>query len=178
MSNINNEYSVADNDLEKGGKDFEVFWLRPKKMANREAVLRMRINERWGGWKLKDGLVKSLGLEVGDTINTEVSVLNGPGLIEDADDTDLFASGAGADWLLDNDVGMGSIIDAKVRFVYAKAPVGGLEGRDIWKVSLVFIEGYTIVEERCAEDEEDNCINIPSIKLPTSLDLSSLLEES
>ena len=129
-----------------------------------------------GGWKLKDGLVKSLGLEIGDTINTEVSVLNGPGLIENADDTDLFASGGGADWLLDNDVGMGSIIDAKVRFVYAKAPVGGIEGRDIWKLSLVFVEGYAIIEERCADDEENDSINPPSIKLPTHLYISSLLE--
>lgn len=176
MSNTHNERSVTDKNLEKGGKDFEVFWLRPKKMSNKEAILRLHINKRWGGWKLKDGLVESLGLEIGDTINTEVSVLNGPGLIENADDTDLFASGVGADWLLDNDVGMGSIIDAKVRFVYAKAPVGGIEGRDIWKLSLVFVEGYAIIEGRCANDEENDFINSPSIKLPTHLNLSSLLE--
>ena len=144
MSNTHNERSVTDKNLEKGGKDFEVFWLRPKKMTNKEAILRLHINKRWGGWKLKDGLVESLGV--------------------------------GADWLLDNDVGMGSIIDAKVRFVYAKAPVGGIEGRDIWKLSLVFVEGYAIIEERCADDEENDSINLPSIKLPTHLDLSSLLE--
>ena len=153
MSNTPNEYDVTNRDLEKGGKDFEVFWLRPKKMANTEAVLRMKINRRWCGWKLKDGLVRSLGLEVGDTINTEVSILNRPGLVEDADDTDLFASGTGADWLLDNNVGFGSIIDAKVKFVYAKAPVGGLEGRDIWKLSLVFIEGYGIIKEGSSPDK-------------------------
>lgn len=153
MSNTPNEYDATNIDLEKGGKDFEVFWLRPKKMANTEAVLRMKINKRWGGWKLKDGLVNSLGLEIGDTINTEVSILNRPGLAEDADDTDLFASGTGADWLLDNNVGLGSIIDAKVKFVYAKAPVGGLEGRDIWKLSLVFIEGYGIIREKSSRDK-------------------------
>lgn len=161
MNKMSNEYSVTNSDLVKGGKDFEVFWLRPKKMANTEAILKMRVNQPWGGWKLKDGLVESLGLEVGDTINTEVTVLNGPGLIENADDTDLFASGAGADWLLDNDIGQGSIFEAKVKFVYAKAPVGGLAGRDVWKLSLVFIEGYGINRGRYTQDEQGDSIESP-----------------
>lgn len=170
MNSNPNEHVVNEEDLERGGKDFEVFWLRPKKMAGKEALVRMEINKRWSGWKLKDGLVKSLGLEIGDTINTEVSILNGPGLIDDADDTDLFASGLGADWLLDNNVGLGSVIDAKVKFVYSRAPVGGLEGRPVWKLSLVFIEGYRIVKERSSKDESDN-----SVELTRNLDFSSLL---
>lgn len=152
MDKANLEHTVDDQELKKGARDFEIFWLRPKKMNLHETVLRMKINKRWGGWKLKDGLVNSLGLEVGDTINTEVSILNGPGLIDNADDTDLFASGEGADWLLDNNVGYGAIIDAKVRFVYAQAPVGGLDGKDVWKISLVFVEGYNIVRERFIKD--------------------------
>lgn len=154
MDNQNNKETVDIAELEKGAKDFEVFWLRPKKMANNEAVLRMQINKGWGGWKLKDGLVRSLGLAVGDTINTEVSILNAPGLIEDADDTDLFASGEGADWLLENNVGNGSVIDAKVKFIYAKAPVGGLDGREVMKISLVFVEGYCVVKERYTKGEQ------------------------
>lgn len=53
MSNTHNERSVTDKNLEKGGKDFEVFWLRPKKMTNKEAILRLHISsniaKRWGG---------------------------------------------------------------------------------------------------------------------------------
>lgn len=156
MSNSNVDRIVDITTLNKGARDFEVFWLRPKKMANQEAILRMKINTRWGGWKLKDGLVESLGLVVGDTINTEVRVLNASGLISEADNTDLFADGEGADWLLDNDVGLGSVIDAKVRFVYAEAPVGGLEGRTIWKISLVFVEGYNVVEKRSEPPKSSN----------------------
>ena len=81
MSIQDAERLIPIEDLEKGARDFEVFWLRPQKMANKEVILRMEIKTRWGGWKLKDGLVKSLGLVVGDTINTEVSVLNAPGLM-------------------------------------------------------------------------------------------------
>lgn len=164
------EYTIpTDADLERGGKDFEVFWLRPIKMANNEATIRMQINTHWGGWKLKEGLVNSLGLQVGDTINAEISVLKRPGLIDDSDDVDLFASGVGADWLLDNNVGAGSIIDAKVKFVYAPAPVGGLEGREIWKLSLVLIEGYQIVKERNPDDVHTPSSAAPSINLSDHL---------
>lgn len=172
MSNQYVERPIPVEELEKGAKDFEVFWLRPQKMANKEVILRMEIKQRWGGWKLKDGLVKSLGLEIGDTINTEVRVLNAPGLIDDEEDTDLFACGAGADWLLDNDIGLGSVIDAKVKFVYGKAPVGGLEGKEVWKISLVFVEGYHIEKERDLNFEHDNIGGIPSLAA-----LKKLLEE-
>ena len=145
---------IGNEELGKAAKEFEIFWLRPKKMHLHETVLRMKINKRWGGWKLKDELVESLGLEIGDTINTEVSILEAPGLIDDTDDTDLFASGDGADWLLENDIGRGSIIDAKVRFVYAQAPVGGRDGRFIWKISLVLVEGYNVVRGRAEDTEE------------------------
>lgn len=170
MSNNSREYILHEDDLKKGGKDFEVFWLRPKKMANKESIIRMKINKRWGGWKLKDELVRSLGLEIGDTISTEVSVLDGPGLIDDGNDTDLFASGTGADWLLDNNIGLGSVIDAKVKFVYAKAPVGGIEGREVWKISLVFVEGYRIIKERCLKDEEVDADKLlRGLRLPSAL---------
>ena len=156
MDNIVNEKFMNDKELENGAKQFEMFWLRPKKMANKESVLRMKLNTKWGGWRLKDELVTSLGLEVGDTINSEVSVLNAPGLIDETGKTDLFASGKGADWLLENNIGQGSIIDAKVRFVYAKAPVGGRDGKEVWKLSLVFVEGYNIVKERTLENEQND----------------------
>ncbi len=149
-SQFNDQFS--EDERKAGAKAFEEFWLRPNKKADSIEKVRMMITKKWNGWKLKDELVNSLGLVVGDTINTEVSVLDGPGLIEQEDDTDLFASGEGADWLLENNIGLGSIIDAEVKFVYSRAPVGGLNGREIWKLSLVFIKGYAIIRERIKED--------------------------
>ena len=113
----------------------------------------MKINKKWGGWKLKDEVVESVGLEVGDTINTEVSILCGPGLIADSGDTDLFASGKGADWLMENEVGKGSVIDAKVKLIYSPAPIGGVEGKVIWRLALVFLEGYEIIQKRIENEE-------------------------
>ena len=163
--------NIKEEDLKQGAKEFETFWIRPKKMTGREAILRIKVNKKWGGWKLKDELVTSLGLEVGDTINTEITVLEGPGLIDEMDTTDLFASGKGADWLLDNCVSKGSIIDAKVKFFYTSVPVGR-EDKVIWKVSLVFVEGYNIIKERDKQDELP-----PSTRSTTMEMLKSLLEQ-
>lgn len=154
MDTTVNNYSINDSDLENGAREFEVFCLRPKKMASKETVLRMKITQKWGGWRLKDELVVSMGLEVGDTINAEVYILNGPGLIKDEENIDLFASGEAADWLLENDVGYGSVIDAKVKFVYVKVPVGQ-NGKEVWTASLILLEGYNVIAPRSNDIDTD-----------------------
>ena len=147
------------------------FGFAPKKWQGERLCCELKLIRNGGGWKLKDELVTSLGLEVGDTINTEITVLEGPGLIDEMDTTDLFASGKGADWLLDNCVSKGSIIDAKVKFFYTSVPVGR-EDKVIWKVSLVFVEGYNIIKERDKQDELP-----PSTRSTTMEILKSLLEQ-
>ena len=127
---------IEEKALEEGGKLFELFWLRPKRYADQTAVMRLRINKKWDGWKLKDELVESLGLEIGDTISTEITPYFTNSIIDDDNDTDLFATAAAADWLLKNNVGIGSIIDCSVRFAYTKVPTG-LNERVVNKVSLV-----------------------------------------
>lgn len=165
------ENKIIDQSIiQAGAKNFEFFYLRPKKMANQEAILRMRINKSWSGWKLKDGLVKSLGLEIGDTINTEVTVLECSGLIDEADDVDLFADGDGANWLLENGARKHSTIVAKVKFLYSLAPVGGIEGRDVWKLSLVFIEGYEVNQDK----ENNQVLHMPNVSIR---DLQEILGE-
>lgn len=136
--------TTNQNDLHEGGKLFELFWLRPKKYTGKSVPIRLRINKKWGGWKVKDELIRSLNLEVGDTISTEITPLLTSGIIDDDNDTDLFASGSGADWLLENNVEVGTVIDCYVKFVYSKAPVG-LNGKSIYKISLVFEKGISVV---------------------------------
>ncbi len=134
--------------LREGGNLFEKFYLRPKKYNDRIVNLRMRVNKKWSGWQIKDEVVKSLGLEVGDTIATEVTPYFTNGIIED-ENTDLFASDKAVDWLLEKRVNIGSIIDCKVRFAYTQVPVG-IGGKMIYKISLVLEEGIAVV----GEDEE------------------------
>lgn len=136
---------LSEEELADGARRFELFWLRPSRYAEQEATLRIRLNGKFSGWKLKDELVESLGLTVGDTVNVEVSVLLGPEIIADPDDVDLFADGDAATWLLDSVVDSGSpngyVMDVRARFVYREAPVGGPTGRSVGKASLVLLEG-------------------------------------
>lgn len=152
---------VSEQELAAGAREFELFWLRPSRYAGREANVRLMVNGKLGGWKLKDELVNSLGLKVGDTVNAEVTVLLGPGIISDSDDVDLFADGEAATWLLDTILKAGSaegcVVDVRVRFTYETAPVGGPEGRSVGKASLVLLEGIRFVEcspKRAARTED------------------------
>lgn len=148
--------NIKEEDLKNGGRLFELFWLRPKNYAGKEVPLRIRINKKWGGWKVKDELVSSVGLEVGDTISTEITPFFTTGMIDDDAGTDLFASAQGADWLLNNNVKVGSIVDCFVRFSYSSAPVGP-NGKDVSLISLVFLQGIAVVgvdNDYCAKDKQ------------------------
>lgn len=156
--------AISEKELQEGGRLFEMFWLRPNKYAEKTVPLRIRINKKWGGWKVKDELINSIGLEVGDTISTEVTPYFMSGIIDDEDDTDLFASASAADWLLDNQVGVGAIIDVLVRFCYSKAPVG-MNGKMVNKISLVMEEGIAVVgiDQKYLAEEKGNSSNIDNI---------------
>ena len=164
---ISDIQAVTEDDLRSGANTFERFWLRPQRVAGRIIPLRLRINRRFGGWKVKDDLIRSVGLSVGDCITTEVSVQLGSNIIDDDGDTDLFADGEGADWIIDqvSSAGIveGCIIDCFVRLVYCRAPVGQ-NGKMINKASLVFVSGirfveidrnYVITSNRVSSNEQD-----------------------
>lgn len=156
---------IDESVLREGGKLFELFWLRPKRHMDKSVTMRLRINKKWSGWKVKDELIASLGLEVGDTISTEITPYYTSGIIDDNNDTDLFASAHAADWLLDNNVGVGTIIDCVVRFAYTSAPIG-LKGKIVSKISLIIEKGISVVDV-------DQKYITESIADPT--DISSLL---
>lgn len=135
-------------ELRRGAELFERFWLQPARYVGQEVRLRLRLNKKFGGWKVKDELVEGLGLDVGDCINTEVSVEFGPGIIDDDGDTDLFADGERAEWLVSEVLNdsenknkvEGRLIDCIVRFSYCRAPVGAMD-KEINKVTLILVDG-------------------------------------
>lgn len=156
--------AIDENELKEGAKLFERFWLLPKRYMDQTAKMRLRINKKWGGWKLKDELVSSLRLEIGDTISTEITPYFTNNIIDDDNDTDLFASADVADWLLENNVGIGTIIDCSVRFAYTKVPVG-FNGKDVYKISLVMEEGLSVVgvDRKYIEESDENSSNISDL---------------
>lgn len=140
---------IPDDELMDGAKIYERFCIRPLSQAGKIVPLRLRINKRLSGWKLKDELVNSLGLIPGDTINTEVTVYFETGLVDDGNDMDLFAGGEAADWLYDSceekGTAEGLVIDCFVKLSYSEAPVGQ-NNKKVWKASLILLQGIKVVE--------------------------------
>ena len=153
------EANITEEELKIGAFEFQRFWLRPLSRAGQIIPVRLRINKRFSGWKLKDELIQSLGLKVGDSINTEVTVLFTGDLIGYSDDMDLFADGEAADWLLDtvikNNSPIGCVIDCFVELSYCEAPVGK-NGKMINKASLILEKGIRCVEYDKSKESGQN----------------------
>ena len=154
ISNVDIDGDVTEEMLRQGSEQFQHFWLRPISHAGEVVPLRLRINAKWNGWKVKDELIRSLGLEIGDTISTKITPMLIEEIIDHDDDTDLFASGEAADWLLQNAAKPGSIIDCFVRFSYCKAPVGAND-KVVNKVSLIMVRGIRFVSFDRTHEGED-----------------------
>lgn len=166
--NYSDEF-IKDDDideilLQKGAVEYQRFWLRPLTGKGKIVPLRLRINKRFGGWRLKDELVNALGLVVGDCINTEVTVLFAGNLIDEEDETDLFADGLAADWLLDvladKDTPIGCVVDCWVELSYCEAPVG-VSGKIINKASLILKKGIRFVGIK--KEQPINKLSIESV---------------
>lgn len=117
----------------------------PNVFINQSIVARIKINEKWSGWKVRDDIISRLQLEVGATIVNRVSVYFTNGLSADVNDIALFASGKGADWLIDNKVGAGDVIDCQVKLSYTNLPAGP-QRSEIPNVSLIFEKGRAVIE--------------------------------
>ena len=138
----NDLHDVSD-EFKEGAKLCEMFLLLPDRYKNKEAKVRLMLTSKFGGWKLKDELVTSLGLSIGDTISAEVSIIGGPGLIDENGSIDLFAGGDAANKLLEigsyNKGPIKCIIDCKVKLVYEKAPIAN-GSKIVFKASMVLEE--------------------------------------
>ena len=156
------EYNENMEELEKGGHIIELFCLRPKKFENQSVMVRLKFNNKWSGWRLKEEIVNSLGLISGETISTTVSPKYTEGLSDDVDSITLFACGEGADWLLENKVSAGTIIDCMVKCSYVKIPVGHND-KMILSASLIFEKGFVVVENEPINN--DTSIDDELIKL-------------
>ena len=76
----------------------------------------MRITSELSGSELKDDIVKSFGLELGDTLSAYIDILSDDGQKINKRRMSVYADGEYADWL--EKVSIGSIIKAQVKTVY------------------------------------------------------------
>lgn len=139
------EYIANEIELKNGGESIENFCLRPKHYTGQSIIARIKINEKWSGWKVREDIISRLQLEVGATMVNNVSVYFTNGLSADVDDIALFASDEGADWLINNKVGAGDVIDCQVKLSYTNLPAGP-QRSEIPSASLIFEKGIAVIE--------------------------------
>ena len=116
-----NPVSKKDSQYLDGAKIYKKFILLPERYKNKEVILRVRIDGTFGTWKQRDVLFEAYGLPPGDAIRINDVFVIGVDFDDiDQDDStiDLFAEGKAADWILENNVSKGSIIEGHFRLMY------------------------------------------------------------
>lgn len=92
------------------------FLLRPVRYQGLEIELSMQVISELTGSTLKDDIVKTLGLELGNTLSVDVNVLEKDGTILTDRKISVYADKENADWL--EGVSPGNVIRAKVKTAF------------------------------------------------------------
>ena len=136
----------------EGAKIFRKFVRRPERYKNQEAILRVRFDGQYGGWRLRDEVYRAFGFEAG--VAVFLNDLYTLGTNVDIDETvwmlDCFADGEAADWLDDNEVTSGTIFEGKFRFAYEMVKDGAGTVRTNYAVdakiaNLILLEGLRVI---------------------------------
>lgn len=136
----------------EGAKIFRKFVRRPERYKNQEAILRVRFDGQYGGWRLRDDVYKAFGFEPG--VAVFLNDLYTLGTNVDIDESvwvlDCFADGEAADWLDDNEVTSGTIFEGKFRFAYEMVKDGAGTARTSYAVdakiaNLILLEGLRVI---------------------------------
>lgn len=141
-------------DYIEGAKVFSRFVKRPERYKNLECVLRVRMDGRYGGWRLREAVYTGFGFIPGDALFlNDVFVTGYPNI--DVDNNiwyvDCFASGDAADWLDDNMVTTGTLFEGKFKLVYELVEKGGGSRGTIGAVdakiaNLVLLKGIRVIQ--------------------------------
>lgn len=136
----------------EGAKLFRKFVMRPARYRNTEAALRVRFDGEYGGWRLRDELVRAFGFEPGSVLfmNDVFTLGIKPNVENDTWVVDCIADGEAADWLEDNEVESGTIFEGVFRFAYEQvenaAGIRGLSSAvDAYIAKLVLVKGIDII---------------------------------
>lgn len=136
----------------EGAKLFRKFVRRPERYKNQEAILRVRFDGQYGGWRLRDDVYKAFGFEPGVAVflNDLYTLGTNVDIDEDVWMLDCFADGAAADWLDDNEVTSGTIFEGKFRFAYEMVKDGAGSARTTYAVdakiaNLILLEGLRVI---------------------------------
>ncbi len=152
---INRMKSVVQTaeDPSVGAKLFAKFIKRPERYKGNEAVLRVRMDGRYGDARLREELYEAFNMPIGDALYLNDLFVLGSSIDVDQDGwlIDAWADGEAADWLDNNEVTTGTTFEAKFRFAHEVVKNGGrIPGgvpRDAYHAKLIMLKGIRIVEK-------------------------------
>ena len=145
-----------------GANAFRKFVRRPGRYKNDEHVLRVKLEGKFGGWRLREDISKAfLGTDTRDFLfMNDVNVLGAKNNDVERDNwlVDCFAEGAVADWIDDQDVTQGDIIEGMFKFAYELVKNGagtkGVEAaHDSCFANLILLKGYKKINSEDMKDE-------------------------
>lgn len=137
----------------KGAKRYAKFIKRPKRYKGQEAVLRVRMDGRFGDSRLCEEVYEAFGMPIGDALYiNDLYVL---GTMVDVEQAgwyiDAWAEGAAADWIDNNEITTGTTFEAKFLFDYEIVKNGGrIPGgspKDVYQAKLIMLKGIKIIEK-------------------------------
>ena len=170
------DHEDGTNAYIEGAKLFRKFVKRPAQYKNQEAVLRVRFDGQYGGWRLRKEVYRAFGFEPGYALF--LNDLYTLGVSSDVEDdvwvVNGFADGSAADWLDDNSVTQGTIFEGRFKLAYEMVKDGaGTAGTtyavDAYIANLVLLEGLRVISR-------DVSVNSPR-KVTSPNDLLKLLHE-
>ena len=135
--------SADEEDFVAGAKLFKRFILLPERYKGKEAILRIKMDGGFSGWRLRDAMFDAFYVKNGDSIlgnDATVIGIDFSDIDEKARIIDFFAEGKNADWLLDNGITNGMIFEGRFRFLYETVESRSLEDSDIKIAMLLLLE--------------------------------------
>ncbi len=148
--------NLSEDELHRNAKEFELLYLLPKESDGKELDIRLKIGSTWSGPTIRNEIISSFGLEVGNTILAKVKPMFLNGLIDDDNEITLFAEGNAARWIIEHNITKGCTIECRIRFLYKRINIGG-NNKENYRLCLVLEEGYDIFSlpnEKTREDED------------------------
>ena len=144
-------------DPSTGPRLYKSFVKRPKRYKGQEAILRVRMEGRFGDTRLRDEVYTAFGMPIGDAIYMNGLFVQGTSVDVDYEGwlIDAFATGDAADWLDENKITTGTVFEGKFRFAYEIVKNGGSARgelpHDVYQAKLILLEGIRIIENGPAE---------------------------
>lgn len=140
--------SADEEEFVAGAKLFKRFILLPERYKGKEAILRIKMDGGFSGWRLRNAMFDAFHVKNGDSILGNDATIIGidfSDIDEKARIIDFFAEGKNADWLLDNGITNGMIFEGRFRFLYETVESRSLEDPDIKIAMLLLLEGIRVI---------------------------------